>query len=57
MRPSRPLASALSALLLAGVLASCGDDEARDVPITNNPGATPQDGDPVAPGPEVTATP
>ena len=57
MRRSRPAAAVLSALLLVGALSACGDDEARDVPITNNPGATPQDGDPVAPGPEVSATP
>ena len=54
MRTRRRAAVLLSALALAGVLTSCGDDEARDVPITNNPGETPQDGDPVAPGPEAT---
>ena len=57
MRTRRRAAALLSALALAGVLTSCADDGAQDVPITNDPGETPQDGDPVAPGPEVTATP
>ena len=53
----RRTAAVLSALALVSGLAACGDDEAEDVRITNDPGATPQDGDPVAPGPEASASP
>jgi len=57
MRTPRRAAVALSALVLAGALAACSEDTAQDVPITNDPGASPQDGDPVAPGAEVSPTP
>lgn len=57
MRTRRRTATLLSALVLVTGLSACGDDEAGDVNITNDPGATPQDGDPVAPGPEASASP
>jgi hypothetical protein len=55
--PRRP-AALLPALVLTGALTACtGGSADQETPIVNDPGASPQDGNPVAPASEGAVVP